>query len=85
MILSTRVDFSSELDYWIPDVERGYTLYSSPWIVWPGIKAFQRTSPTAIIRSKQAKAKGVRTRDGSSGTKDRKSSAYFGQGDLVEI
>ena len=41
--------------------------------------------PTAIGRREYVKARGARSRDGSSGQKVRGSSIYIRQGDLVKI
>ena len=86
MILSKRVDFSSGLDYWPPDVRKAAYLNQ---VIYLGCFARDRglssRTPTAIERSKQVKANGARSRDGLSGQKARESSIYFVQGDLVQI
>ena len=55
-----------------------------PGLFGQGSRALNKP-PTAIGRTMQVKAKGARSRDGSSGQKSSLSSIYFGQGDLVEI
>ena len=86
MLLSTLVDFSSGLNYWLPDVKK--VAYLNQGLSLDGLASnrglFTKTA-TAIERSKQVNAEGARSRDGFSGQKACESSIDFGQGDLVEI
>ena len=85
-LLSTRIDFSSGLDHFPPDVKESHILKTSdiPGLLGQGSRTLNKT-PNAIGRSRQVKTKGARSRDGSSGQKACESSIYIEKGDLVEI
>ena len=74
------------MDHCPPDVKRSYILCLSdiPVLFGQGSMTLNKEE-TAIGRNRQVKVKGARSRDVSSGQKDRGSSIYFVQGDLVEI